>query len=119
MPFDLARTEYVRTAQLPQRAALVLDDAAGTVVSVEHGCLWITLERDPRDVVLTAGMRFEIDRRGRTIIVAEEDTRLRLTRPLTRSERVAAQWAEHFRKAARRFLRWQSYRLAHRSAPYY
>jgi hypothetical protein len=119
MPFDRTMTEYVRTTRLPQRSALVLDGAAGTIVSVDHGCVWITLERDPRDVVLTAGMRFEIDRGGRTVVVAEEDTRLRLTRPLTRGERVTAKLAEHLRRAARRFLGRQSYRLAHQRAPYY
>ncbi len=119
MPFDRARTEYVRTTRLPQRGALVLDGADGTIVSVEHGCVWITLERDPRDVVLTAGMRFEIDRGGRTVVVAEEDSRLRLTRPLSRSERITANVAGYLRKAARRFLGRQSYRLAQRRAPYY
>jgi Protein of unknown function (DUF2917) len=118
MPFDRARTEYVRTTHLPQRSALVLDGAAGTIVSVEHGCVWITLERDPRDVVLTTGMRFEIDRDGRTVVVAEEDTRLRLTRPLSRSERITANLVERLRKAARRFWGRQAYRLAHQKVPY-
>ena len=63
---------------LPGRSTLQLDDAEGTVIAVESGCLWITMENDPRDIVLAPGMRFEIDRSGRTIIAAEEDSRFGL-----------------------------------------
>ena len=40
------------------------------MIAIESGCLWVTLERDPRDIVLVKDMRFEIDRTGRTVIVA-------------------------------------------------
>jgi Protein of unknown function (DUF2917) len=66
---------------LLSRQSLVLDDAEGTVVAVESGCLWLTMENDTRDIVLSPGMRFEIDRTGRTIVAAEEDTRFRLFAP--------------------------------------
>ena len=36
------------------------------------------MENDSRDIVLAPGMRFEIDRSGRTIIAAEEDSRFGL-----------------------------------------
>ncbi len=60
-----------RRTVLSPREALLLDHAQGTVVVVERGCLWVTLERDPRDIILAQGMRFEIDRPGRTIVAAE------------------------------------------------
>jgi hypothetical protein len=119
MPFDSVRTEYVRRTHLARHSALILDGAAGTIISVDRGCVWITLERDPRDVVLVTGMRFEIDRGGRTVVVAEEDSRLRLTRPFTRSERIATKLGAYLRRATRRFVARQSYRLAHQRAPYY
>src|SRR5437868_6002655 len=79
-----------RTRFLPHRGTLVLDNAEGTVIEVERGCLWLTLERDPRDVILAGGMRFEIDRAGRTVIVAEQDTCLRVRHSLGVAARTAA-----------------------------
>ncbi len=77
MPFDFSPVLSQRRF-LPGRSTLQLDDAEGTVIAVESGCLWITMENDPRDIVLAPGMRFEIDRSGRTIIAAEEDSRFGL-----------------------------------------
>jgi hypothetical protein len=77
MPFDFSPVLSQRRF-LPGRSTLQLDDAEGTVIAVESGCLWVTMENDPRDIVLVPGMRFEIDRSGRTIIAAEEDSRFGL-----------------------------------------
>jgi len=77
MPFDFSPVQSQRRF-LPSRSTLQLDDAEGTVIAVESGCLWITMENDSRDIVLAPGMRFEIDRSGRTIIAAEEDSRFGL-----------------------------------------
>jgi hypothetical protein len=115
MPFDSATFTRTRTTFLPRRGSLVLDGAQGTTIVVHSGCLWVTLERDPRDIVLAKGMRFEIDRRGRTVIVAEEDSRIRLTRGLTRAERSAA-W---FKRETRRLIRSWSCRLSRNAAPYF
>jgi DUF2917 family protein len=90
MPFDHTPNRNVQRTLLPRRKTLVLDDAAGSIVSVDYGCVWVTLERDPRDIVLLPGMRFEIDREGRTVIAAEEDSRLRVESPQTWAQRVAA-----------------------------
>ena len=80
MPFDFVPLVSQRQF-LPGRRSLPLDDAQGTVIAVESGCLWVTMENDPRDIVLVPGMRFEIDRSGRTIIAAEEDARFGLLAP--------------------------------------
>ena len=77
MPFDFSPV-LSHKRFLPGRSTLQLDDAEGTVIAVESGCLWVTMENDPRDIVLAPGMRFEIDRSGRTIIAAEEDSRFGL-----------------------------------------
>ncbi len=89
MPFDFVPPQR---QFLPDRSTLALDDAEGTIITVESGCLWVTMESDPRDVILKPGMRFEIDRTGRTIIAAEEDSRFGLLAPGNCAEGLAA-WA--------------------------
>jgi hypothetical protein len=90
MPYDISTTTSPHTRFLPRRSLLVLDDAAGTTVTVDRGELWVTLEADPRDLILVKGMKFEIDRGGRTILAAEQDSWLRVVRPTTLSERLRA-----------------------------
>ena len=58
--WDLASGELVR-----------LDGARGTTLRVTRGTLWITLENDTRDIVLTAGDSYTIDRGGLTLIEAQ------------------------------------------------
>jgi len=76
MPFDPSTPQRGRRAYLPRRESLILNNAEGTTITVDAGCLWVTMERDPRDIVLLPGMSFEIDRTGRTVIAAEDDSRL-------------------------------------------
>ena len=99
MPFDRPSNRTARRTYLPARETLVLENARGTVIAVDHGCLWVTLEGDTRDIVLTDGMRFEIDRRGRTIAVAEENTRVWLSTPKSLRERLGARLRRTFRQA--------------------
>jgi hypothetical protein len=115
MPFDSPTPQRGRRMCLPQRESLILNNAEGTTVAVDAGCLWITMERDPRDIVLLPGMSFEIDRTGRTVIAAEDDSRLRLLSEVTRANRASAWLA---RQAARISARWKAPQ-APRIAPYY
>jgi hypothetical protein len=110
MPFDPS-AQRGRRAYLRQRESLLLNNAEGTKITVDAGCLWVTMERDPRDVVLLPGMSFEIDRSGRTVVAAEEDSRFRL-----RSQRAATGGAAAWltRQANRLSLRW-----TRRFAPYF
>lgn len=89
MPFDFSPVLSQRRF-LRGRSTLQLDDAEGTVIAVESGCLWVTMENDTRDVILMPGMRFEVDRSGRTIVAAEEDSRFGLLAPSDSAEGVAA-----------------------------
>lgn len=100
---------------LDRRQTLVLKEARGTVVVVDRGTVWITLERDTRDIVLVQGMRFEIDRPGRTIIAAETPSTLRLLVPETVRDRVVARLG---RTVARLQNGWAG-RLARRAVPYF
>jgi len=77
MPYDIS-PKIGQKRFLYRRGTLVLNHAKGTTIALERGSLWVTLESDPRDIVLTDGMRFEIDRGGRTIVTAERDSKLRL-----------------------------------------
>jgi len=104
-----------RRANLPRHATLVLDDAEGTVIAVERGCLWITLEHDVRDVILVPGMRFQVDRKGRTIVAAEEDSQLRVIRAPTATERLTG-W---LRRVTSRAIRNAASRAARPPVPYY
>jgi len=47
-----------------------IHDGEGTLVACLGAKVWITLEGDPRDVVLTAGQSFRIDRPGLTLVTA-------------------------------------------------
>jgi hypothetical protein len=49
-----------------------LDGARGTTLRVTSGGLWITLENDKRDIVLTAGDSYTIDRGGLTLVEAQD-----------------------------------------------
>lgn len=116
MPFDPVPREGRRA--LRQREVLVLENAAGTVISVDSGCLWLTMERDTRDVMLLPGMRFEIDRDGRTVIVAEEHSRLRVTAPDGRARDWVARIRAWAAQRADRLLAAWSLRLPRQRVPY-
>jgi hypothetical protein len=113
---DITRLKYrPRRAALKRRETLVLDNAEGTIVAVDRGCLWVTLERDLRDVVLTRGMRFQIDRAGRTILAAEDDSTIRLLAPLTLPETVRS-WLSG---SVARWFGGEAARLPRRAVPYF
>ncbi len=119
MPFDFTPKPRTRSTFLPRRGSLILDGADGTIISVDSGCLWVTLENDPRDVVLVKGMRFEIDRSGRTVVAAEEDSLFRLTPAPQPAGRVLAAVRAASRRAFGRSLRAFQQRMACRQVPYY
>jgi hypothetical protein len=108
-------TRHTRRHVLQRRQTLVLQQARGTVVVVDRGSVWITLERDPRDIVLVQGMRFEIDRPGRTILAAEAPSTLRLLVPETLRDRVVASIG----RTVARWLNGSAGRLARRAVPYF
>jgi len=55
---------------------LPVHDGQGRAVVVFEGQVWITLEDDPRDIVLVAGESFGIDRQGLTLVQACRDSKL-------------------------------------------
>ena len=119
MPFDSMRHPPAhgrgRYVVLPRRETLVLDHAQGAVIAVDHGCLWVTLEHDLRDVILVRGMSFRVDRGGRTVIAAEADTRFRLVAPTTLRDRIVTWLMAQARRTQRRWAE----RLARGLVPYF
>lgn len=106
----MTRGNLRRVWQLAPREHVLLDDAQGTTLRVTRGTLWITLEHDLRDVVISAGDVFTVDRPGRTIVEAQSRATVRvdlhsrgrailrgIVRRLDRWMRAAAKAAEHRR----------------------
>jgi hypothetical protein len=56
-------------------------DGKGARVAVASGRVWITQEHDPRDVLLSTGQSFELDRDGTAIVEALVDAEVALGQP--------------------------------------
>jgi len=55
---------------LPARTVLTLPDAAGIGIECRSGTLWVTLDHDPRDIVLEPGQRYVGDTHRRALVSA-------------------------------------------------
>ncbi len=62
---------YTKVWDLVPDELVRLDGARGTTLRITRGVVWITLENDTRDVILTAGDVFTIDRGGLTLVEAQ------------------------------------------------
>lgn len=67
--------------QLARNTLHRIEDGEGTLIACLGPKVWITLEADPRDVVLTAGQSFRIDRPGLTLITAFEGSTIAVLPP--------------------------------------
>ena len=67
--------------KIDPRRGLTLSDAAGREVTCLTGTVWLTMEGDPRDVVLEAGASFVIDRDGLTILAAQAPSEVTVSVP--------------------------------------
>lgn len=65
--------------QLPRRGIFHVPDASGVQIACHSGSVWITLDNDPRDIVLQAGESYAGTERRRAIIYALDASRLALT----------------------------------------
>lgn len=64
--------------RLPRRGLLRVPEGLGRAVVCLEGCLWITVDDDPRDVVLGPGEQHVFDRSGRALVSAFEPSALLL-----------------------------------------
>jgi hypothetical protein len=65
---------YTKVWELAPNELIAIDGGRGTTLRVTRGTLWLTFERDTRDVVLGVGDVFTIDRGGLTLIEAQGST---------------------------------------------
>ena len=69
-------TDLLRAARdLPKTGLFRIHDGQGQRIECLQGCLWVTQESDPRDIILEAGEGFTIDRAGETFLSALSDAR--------------------------------------------
>lgn len=59
---------------LPHRAVFAVPDGAGVGIECRSGSVWVTLDRDPRDIVLAPGERFEGTEHRRVLVSALESS---------------------------------------------
>lgn len=60
------------TVSLPARQLFALPDASCVRLSCTSGCLWLTLDDDPRDFILHPGDSFSFDAPRRALVYATE-----------------------------------------------
>jgi Protein of unknown function (DUF2917) len=63
----------IQPTKLPARAVQRLENAKGQQITALDGVVWITQANDPRDIVLTKGQSFLVERNGRTVVFALKD----------------------------------------------
>ena len=73
--------------QLDRRALFSLPDAAGVQIRCHSGSLWLTLDGDPRDIVLEAGDSFTSPEHRRALLYAFDASRIELAAPPARPPR--------------------------------
>jgi len=64
--------------ELAAEELLALRDVRGARLRLVEGSLWLTLDRDTRDIVLEPGDSFLVDRDGVTLLHALAPTRLQV-----------------------------------------
>ena len=67
MGFDITRSARV---QLPPDQILRLTDARGTRLRVVAGTGWLTIDHDPRDLILNPGEEWLVDGRQAVLVTA-------------------------------------------------
>ena len=60
----------INPVRLPAQSVHRLDGAKGLQVTAISGTVWLTQANDPRDIVLTRGQSFILDRKGRALVYA-------------------------------------------------
>ena len=72
---------YTKTLDLASGDMVRLADARGTTLRVARGSLWVTQERDGRDVVLNVGDVWAVERNGLTLVQAQTHAALCMIGP--------------------------------------
>ena len=75
------------TVSLPARQLFEIPDASSARILCTEGCLWLTLDDDPRDVILEPGDSFETGEHRRALLYAMKGSSFRLAPPPQRTMR--------------------------------
>lgn len=67
--------------RLPRGGLLHIKNGRDLMVHVWEGTLWLTQDRDQRDIVLNAGEWFRLDRQGSCVLEATRPSAIALTSP--------------------------------------
>ncbi|MET3179958.1 UNVERIFIED_ORG: hypothetical protein ABIC43_003117 [Variovorax guangxiensis] len=59
---------------LPKRSVFAVPDGAGVGIECRSGSVWVTIDRDTRDIVLEPGERFESSDHRRVLVSALESS---------------------------------------------
>ena len=63
----------INPVRLPARCVHCVEDGKGLEITAVSGTVWITQACDRRDVFLTRGQSFILDRQGRAVVYALKD----------------------------------------------
>jgi|RhiMetdeSRZDD1v2_1073273.scaffolds.fasta_scaffold1824761_2 hypothetical protein len=63
----------IKPVRLAARTVHCIEGGKGLQITAVAGAVWLTQDGDPRDVVLTKGQSFILDRHGRTVVYALKD----------------------------------------------
>jgi hypothetical protein len=64
---------------LDRQALFSLDDTEQIQLECDEGAVWITLDNDPRDIILTPGQRFCAPAHRHALVYALENARIRVS----------------------------------------
>ncbi len=115
----MACNGFTKVWELAPREILRLDGARGTTLCVARGTLWITLEDDPRDIVLGTGDSFTVDRGGLTVIEAQSDATVRALASYVDAAKIAPRRLDVGARAAALFRSVGDEGLDRRWVPYF
>ncbi len=86
----------IKPVRLPARAVHCIEGGKGLQITAVSGTVWLTQARDPRDVILTRGRSFILDRKGRAVVYALKDAAIVIgpAGHITAAEFAPAPWDE-------------------------
>jgi hypothetical protein len=60
----------IKPLRLAARSVRAIEGRKGLQITVVGGTVWLTQEEDNRDIILTRGQSFILDRKGRAVVYA-------------------------------------------------
>lgn len=80
----------LRPIELNARQVHRIDNGRGVGITCLRGTVWITQDRDLRDIVLTPGQSFVLDRNGLALVFAFKDAAIHVGQPVSPASEITA-----------------------------